>query len=115
MKNGAKLVGSVCLYGGPTCGYGYLAGPVACPAKYGDGEPQKWRSLNDAFWLGMIDLACGGYVGLVEIFAPGGQLMATASNKRPLPYYGELHWGPAKVWVISAEAILAAAAKGGAN
>lgn len=107
-----KVVGSICLYGGPSCGYGYLAGPEACPAKYGDGEPQKWRGLNDAFWLGMIDLQQGGYAGLVNVFAPGGRLMATASNAKALPYYGQLDWGPAPVLVFTAEAIHAAA-KGG--
>lgn len=101
-------VASVCLYGAGHVGYGYLAGPPANPAQFGDGEPHKPRGLNDAFWLAMFDLQEAGIVGMVKVFAPGGELMAQVSNAGAFPYYGQLEWGPAEMLVVSMADILAA-------
>lgn len=112
MSKSKKAVGSVCLYGSQSSGFGYLAGPDSNPAQFGDGEPRP-GSATSAMWSGLLDLERAGFSGLVEVYASGGQQMAIVDNSKcVLPYFGELKWGPAKVYVISVEAIKAAAVKG---
>jgi hypothetical protein len=103
-----QVAGSVCLYGTQRHGMGWLASSSDGKALLGDGQ-LKYDGATAALWHGLLALKDAGYVGPVEVYAPGGERMAMASNARELPYYGSLEWGPANVWVIQAEDFIAAA------
>jgi hypothetical protein len=108
-----ELVGEVCLYGAPHCGYGYIA-QARDGKMFGDGEPVKGCGATDALWFGL------GWFrgpetaeGIIRVFDSGGERMAEISiaevNRRGyFPYYGDLKWAVAPVLTISAEAIIAA-------
>lgn len=107
------VVADICLYGnGPSgCGSGYIA---ATPdgRTFGDGEPRPGRSMTEAVWLAWEELKGAGLpAGVVRIFAAGGGRMATVPTGSQPPYFGALTWGPAVVYVISAEEIERAAAE----
>lgn len=107
-------VADICLYGAPSCGYGWLAS-TADGRMFGTGEPRITRSLTDSLWYAALDLI--GYLGErpqgnVRIFAPGGQRMAILRLAEVTrKYYGDLVWTPAPVLEISAEAIEAATSR----
>lgn len=107
-RKAAELVGEVCLYGAPHCGYGYIA-TTRGNTMFGDGQPDKRLSLTDAIWLGLLDLRNADYVGDVNVYASGGELMATTSNAGTFQYPGDMKWGPAPMLVISADELIAAA------
>jgi hypothetical protein len=113
----ARMVGTVCLYGAPSCGYGWIA-QAADGRTFGDGEPSKSRSANDAYWLGVLAIRkvkppCKtfGPPDEIEIFDVGGERMATVLAHGSLPYYGDLSWGPAWTYAIGAAEIERVAAE----
>lgn len=116
-----KIIAEVCLYGSPSCGYGYLAvGPaeleggklVASGQKmFGSGEPEKSRSATEAYWLAVVELEEAGLPRGAEVlvFAPGGERMSRVKCGGPLPYVGALKWEPAPMFELPMEEVLAAA------
>lgn len=104
----AEIVGEVCLYGAPHCGYGYIA-TTRGGSMFGTGEPNARYSQTDAIWSGLIDLQNAEYVGDVNVYASGGELMATTSNAGTFQYPGQMKWGPAPKLTISADELIAAA------
>jgi hypothetical protein len=104
------VVGEICLYGAQHCGHGYIA-QTANGRMFGDGEPVAMRSATAAMWIGLESLRSAGCVGNVNVFAPGGRLMAVVNNRGAFPFFGNLEWQPASVLVISAADIIAAAEK----
>jgi hypothetical protein len=107
-KTDAKLVGEVCLYGNGQMGAGYIA-TLPDRRMFGDGEPVEGLSMNDAYWLGCLDLKeAGAGPGLVRVYMAGGRRVADADISNP-PYFGELRWVLAEVFTISFDDIVAAA------
>lgn len=111
------VVADICLYGNRETGAGFIAQAVD-GRMFGNGEPLASRSFTEAVWLAVDELRRAGVErGQLRIFAPGGERMATVEigglKDRRLPYFGELSWGPAPVYVISAEALVAASEEGG--
>lgn len=109
----AKMVGSVCLYGTRDKGFGFLAAiePIegkGVPELLGDGE-LRFEGLNDAFWAGMNALDKRLPQGLIAVFAPGGERMASCAIEDIWPYYGALQWGPAPIFTIPIATLLKAA------
>jgi hypothetical protein len=108
-KKSTQVVAEVCMYGNHQCGPGWLAsiGPISDGVVIGDGGPNPRHSFTGALWeaLGQVEGRVSD--GLVNVFAPGGQMMATI-RVTERPYYGDLKWAPAKVYVLSAEQVLAA-------
>lgn len=110
-----KLVAEVCLYGNRETGAGWLA-RTAEGAMLGTGDPKAARSFTDAVWLAcdavrrLRSMAghAHAHTGTVRVFAPGGERMADTDLNRPATY-GDLHWVPATMLVIDADAIIAAA------
>jgi hypothetical protein len=101
-------VAEICLYGTGSIGAGYLA-RTAGGRMFGTGEPVAARSFTDAMWLAVIDLHAAGVTrGDVLVFDPTGLRVARMSVSLPV-YFGELSWAPAPVYVITADAIAAAA------
>lgn len=99
---------TVCLYGNRDIGFGWLA--VYCGECYGDGEAKAGRGCTDCVFQACESLEKAGATGNVEIYNPGATMMATADVRRP-GYYGNLKWGPAKVWVLGVEEIAEEAAR----
>ncbi len=107
-KGKKEAVATIALYGAPHVGHGYIA--AARGRMFGDGEPHPAWSLTCALWNAEADLRGAGVVkGLVEITidVEHRPLMAIAELGR-IPAFGDLKWGPGRVYTISAEAILAA-------
>jgi hypothetical protein len=50
-----------------------------------------------------------GYRGMVRVFAPGGELVATTNITGARQYYGDLKWQAAPMLAISADDLIAAA------
>lgn len=108
-KTRTTVVAEICLYGG-TYGAGWLA-TTADGRMFGDGEPREGRTLTSAVFLACRELCEQGIdTGLVEVYEPQGQLVAKTIVSNPC-YYGRLDWQPAKQYVLTAAAILAASGK----
>jgi hypothetical protein len=110
-----EVIGDICLYDGPRCGFGYLAhlGALSRDTKlFGDGDPHPLWGGTEAMWHGLKDLQeAGANFGLIRIFAPDGKRMAQVRIDGPWRYYGDLSWEQAPVYEIAYEAIMAAAEK----
>jgi hypothetical protein len=110
MKTKNAVVAEILLYGSQ-----YAAGwLVKLPGgrMLGDGEPQEGRSYNTALWLACGEIREAGITsGQAEVYEATGRFMALCYVANP-PYYGDLEWKPAKVYVLSAEDIMAAAVNG---
>lgn len=107
-----KAIAGIAIYGAPHCGHGYIAS-APDGRMFGDGEPHGEWGATSALWNAEADLRNAGFAsGPVEVSvdAAAGPLMALGELGK-LPSFGGLKWGPGRVYVISAEAILAAAAK----
>jgi hypothetical protein len=114
-KKQAGHVAEICLYGngdgGVGCGWLATRAPGGRENMLGDGEPRK-----GAGWTGAVFAACqaltdaGTSDGTVRLFAAGGERMAEFPLSRP-PYFGEMKWAPAPVFVIDAADLDAAARK----
>jgi hypothetical protein len=98
---------TICLYGNMSCGAGYLA-QGNDGRMFGTGDPVKGCSFNDAVWLACLDLKEAGYRGTVRVFCAGGKRIADTTIENP-PYFGDLKWTAATIYVISVEAIEAEA------
>ena len=116
MSKSPKVLGSICLYGSSEYGAGYLAsvGEDLPSMKIigGDGDPPEGRSMNSAYFMGMDDLLehyGPDVVGVVEVFAAGGEKSAKVRIDNSWPYFGDLAWGAAPVYTIAMEDVLAAA------
>jgi hypothetical protein len=105
-----QTMAEVCFYGSPRKA-GWLAS-LPDGRMLGDGEPKEGVTMNDAYWAALLELCCAGYrEGLVRVFESGGNRMAmveTGWRIKP-PSFRRLPWQPAIKYVISAEAIIAAA------
>jgi hypothetical protein len=109
-----KVVAEICLYGGSDAA-GWLANPINPRPDdghmLGDGEPHGGRCLTEA-----VELACdalrksGVSCGHAYVYRPDGKARAEIDINHP-GYFGDMRWRPAPQYVISAEAIKAAAAK----
>ena len=110
-KNAPAIVAEICLYGSSdAAGWLAHAGPLSSEGLLGDGEPREGRTLNDATWLALDALRKAGTTrGLVQIVEPRGKLAATTEISNPWQWFGDLEWRPAPVYVIEADAIIAAA------
>ena len=98
----------ICLYG-TSDKAGFIA-KANDGRMFGTGEPMRTFGLNDAFWLGCMDLEGAGCKGAVDVYEPTGQFVATVDVSRR-PYLGDLPWRKAPTYVIAMEDILAAAEK----
>lgn len=107
-KNTVMENATICLYGNRDIGFGWLA--VYGGECYGNGEAKEGRGCTECVFQACDALVKAGATGNVEIYNPGATMMATANVNRP-GYYGNLKWGPAKVWVIGVEEIEEAAAR----
>lgn len=109
-KKAQLVVAEICLYGTSRVGHGYLARAAAYPGKmHGTGEPSLARGATSCVFLACDDLRRAGCPdGIVRVFAPGGERMAEIELSNP-PYYGDMKWQPAPMFVIEAEALIAAA------
>lgn len=109
MGKSATINGGICLYGNSSS-IGWLAhvGPLEDGKMLGDGEPKPDIGATVALFDACAALSSAGVTGDVEVHAPGGKLVAVCSVSSP-PWYGSLKWKPAEVYVVSAEAIVAAA------
>lgn len=106
MKN-AKKTAELCLYGTRDAGFGWIA-RTGDGVLLGDGE-LRFDSVTVAVWTAQQALTdAGAWKCPVVIFEPGGRRMAR-SSVGSVPSYGLLVWETAPVFVISAEAIVAAA------
>ena len=113
MAKSSKIVASIALYGSQKFGYGYLAHvePYVPDTKMiGDGEPHPAWNATMCVWIALESLKNAGVAkGLVRVFASGGKMMADVEIGQSWPWFGSMTWVPATVYVISAEAIEAAA------
>lgn len=98
---------AICLYGTATHGHGWLAQHGR--EVLGNGELREGRGLTDCVFAACEALEKAGANGDVEVYAPGGERMAITKISRP-GYYGNLKWGPAKVWVLDADQLAEEAA-----
>ena len=106
----AKLVGEICLYGTTATGAGWLARGEGT-ALLGNGETTPGRGFTEAMWLAEEALQAAGLVGVVAVYAPGGERFALVLLGA-VGSFGDLAWSPAGAAVtISAEQILAAAGR----
>jgi len=102
------IAADICLYGAPSCGFGYIALTEA-GRTVGDGSPKADRSATDAIWLAVLELNGIGVIsGSVRVFDSGGERVATMPIARPV-YYSELEWSAAPVYTIRVEDLIAAA------
>lgn len=106
-------VAEICLYGNMEVGAGWIvsiANGTKCGLLLGDGDPVKDRPMTAAVWLAVEAIKEKGVVkGTVRIFMAGGARCADVELSKPIPYFGELPWTAAPVYMVSAEAIAAAA------
>jgi len=111
-----KVVGEICLYGGNEATgrkAGWLAGiGVSAMAgrlgSLGNGELTS-HGLTEAVWAACEALRDAGVrKGTAWVYAPGGQRRVAVDISHP-GYYGQLAWESAPMYVLSAEAIMAAA------
>ena len=112
-KAAQAVVGEVCLYGTAKVGHGYIARRAVTGTMLSL-EISEERSATGALWLGLQAVVGGGErIGRVNIHidtAAGVPLMAVVDLAKPFPYFGDLKWTGAPVYVIEAEAIERAAA-----
>ena len=100
-----QLVGEICLYGTPAVGAGWLA-QMPNGDLLGDGEPKSDRTFTEAIFLAVNAMhARGVKPGLVRVFAPGGQVMATTPVMHP-ERYGDLKWTEAIQYTIETEKLM---------
>lgn len=111
-RKSSKVVAEICLYGSHQHGTGWLASipSVLSGKQLGDGELRPSWSMTHAVWLACESLTVAGLAGKARVFAPGGRLCGLVDIDRPC-YFGEIAWEPAPVFVVSAEAIEAAASR----
>lgn len=110
-KNSKKVVADICLYGNSNTGAGFIVCRLDHGQTSGSGEPVVGRAFTEAVWMGVEQLRKLGLErGLVRIFAPGGERMAVADLAN-VPAFGDLTWGPAVVWTVSAAELMAAASR----
>ena len=110
MKTTTKKSGaSVCIYGTSRIGSGYIAS-TADGRMFGDGTPRASRTATSALWLACDELRAAGVKGLVAVHidAACGPMVALTDVSRP-ESFGRLDWKAAPVYVISEQAVRAAA------
>jgi len=99
-----KVVGYLCLYGAQHCGYGYLLATFFDAKPHCSPDPKATRGLTDCLFQAADDLrSLGVHEGILQIFAPGGERMAEVDLARGIPWYGDLKWEAAPVYVVPAE------------
>lgn len=109
VRLGRTPVAEICFYG-DTHGAGYITRTYDGRI-FGDGTPVEGRSLTDTLWLACDELYRHNYGAIgsrVHVFEPRGERMAIINFQRP-GLFGDLKWHPAPVYVITTEALLAAA------
>jgi hypothetical protein len=99
-KDAAKtIVGEICLYGNRQTGAGWLASTLHSE-RMGTGEPVAERSFTEAVWMAADEIRKFYMRGLIRIYAPGGEKMATINVCGHPPCYGDLKWEPATVYTV---------------
>ena len=107
-KAAEQPIGDVCLYGAQHCGHGW--GSQTTDGKlHGTCDIARDAGATAALWAALDYLQSKGYRGNVRVFAPGGGRMAIASVDGFRPYFGDLKWGPAPVWILPIDELLALA------
>jgi len=78
------------------------------------GETPTIGGMTEALWRACEALAAKGISGKAAVHIQVGEegKMAECEIGNP-PYFGQLKWSQGPVWILSAEAIEAAAEKGG--
>jgi hypothetical protein len=105
-KTNAAIVAEICLYGnGPTgCGAGWLA-KLTDGVIFGTGEPKSGRGFTEAVWLALEEIRAKGVnSGRVNLYASCGNRKAVI-DVNFTGYYGDIKWGVAPVYVVSASEI----------
>lgn len=95
------VVAEITFYGTRQTGAGFLA--YAAGRKIaGSGDPVQGRGFTDALFLAVQALNDAGIVdGFVAVYEPSGLKMALIDLAFTVPYYGDLAWLPAPVYVLS--------------
>ena len=104
------VVAEITFYGTRQTGAGFLAYGPDHKRIAGTGDPVQGRGFTDALFLAVQALTEAGIVdGFVAVYEPSGLKMALIDLSYSIPYWGDLAWTAAPVYVLDAQALTLAA------